>query len=118
MVGVLRTLSPETHEEVSHLQTILDYARSIYQGMHLDPSLGRSRNRVKDENMGALRANLDVRRFLDWLPRESRRHFDALMEALDIYQAIHGEFPVVRYTRNPDRTVHELRTIRDLCLMR
>jgi hypothetical protein len=50
------------------------------------------------------------------LPEESRNYFYGLVEALEIYQSIHGRWIAVNSLTPGDTSVQELRQIRELCL--
>src|SRR5687768_11415367 len=101
------------------------------QGNELEPRVARvmkSLAPTDDEDFSCLRAVItrahqtqhEIERgteeliaFLSALPEELTRYFHGLVEALEIYQSIHGR-PVLQDLS--ENTVRELRQIRDLCL--
>ena len=50
------------------------------------------------------------------LPEESRNYFYGLVEALEIYQSIHGRWIPVHSLTPGDPSVQELKQIREMCL--
>jgi hypothetical protein len=63
-------------------------------------------------------SDVDVQRYLDVLPEESKKYFYSLIEALDIYQSIRGRALAVQGVTMSisEQVFHELRQIRDMCL--
>lgn len=53
--------------------------------------------------------------FIKQIPEQSIRYFHGLVEALDIYQSIHGKMVPISIAPE-DEAVREIRQIRDLCI--
>jgi hypothetical protein len=99
---ILDSLVARNSEEESLLQTLFGIAQSLL-------NLGQ-----KDLGLMAVAASEQpaLRELLTTLPESARTQFFGLVEALEVYQSIHGE-PLVRLN---DAVVTELKAIRDLCL--
>lgn len=90
--GVLKTLAVSTPEEREILETVLAWAQKVSQGLRLEvPSLMRQ------------------------LPQDAQRDFHGLVEALEIYQALHGPSVTTREL-TAETKIREVKQIRDLCL--
>lgn len=62
-----------------------------------------------------LEKTFDPWEFIHQIPEQSIRYFHGLVEALDIYQSIHGKAIPVSIDPNDD-SVREIRQIRDYCI--
>ncbi|MBY0371647.1 hypothetical protein K2X33_13255 [bacterium] len=101
---ILKSLTARNAEEESLLQTILGIAQSFHQRGHKDLGLAA----VTGESQAA-----DLQ-LLTSLPEEARTQFFGLVEALEIYQSIHGT--ATSLLNLNETAVTELRKIRDICL--
>ncbi len=103
---VLKSLVAHNAEEASVLQSVLGMAQSLL-------AMGQ-----KDLGLAALSApegqEPELPKLLSSLPEESRTQFSGLVEALEIYQSIHGT--VTSILNLNETAVSELRKIRELCL--
>jgi len=86
--GVLRTLAVSTPEEQEILETLLGCAQRASQGIRSE-----------------------VHQLVSDLPGDAQRHFHGLVEALEIYQSLHGPCSTPRELK-----LREVKQIRDLCL--
>lgn len=59
--------------------------------------------------------SFDPWQFIREIPEQSIRYFHGLVEALEIYQSIHGS-PVPVTVEPTDDAVREIRQIRDICI--
>lgn len=93
MTQLLQSLTPTSPEERALLASLIACAEKVRRGEavgHFDPQSSR---------------------VLSSLSGESRTLFHGLVEAIDVYQAIHGETAEIEEAALPD-----LKKIRDLCL--
>ncbi len=108
---VLKSLMPEGQQELSHLKWVLYFARRVQKGLWQDGSATPvplfSQKQVPPG---------EVATFLSSLPSDCQRYFHGLVEALEIYQSIHGKEIPVDEASLRNGVVHELRQIRDMCL--
>lgn len=87
----------------------------MLRGAHIDLSLSQSQfNQVVDSPFPSL--EIDIRRFLELIPESSKKYLHGLIEALDIYQSVHGVPLSPQSLRLDDSIVYELRELRDMCL--
>lgn len=93
MTQLLQSLLPSNAQERSLLDSLLACAEKVHRGQvvgHFDPASSQ---------------------FLSSLSGESRKLFHGLVEAIDVYQAIHGgKADVLR------ASLADLKKIRDICL--
>lgn len=119
LARVIQSLSPETQEDMALLRTVLACAQTVQKRTHGDLALrgGGGNAAVEIKVMTGISPVEEAERFLLSLPSEARKYFDGLVEAFEIYHSIHGVAPALSAvgTRS-DRTLQELRQIRDLCL--
>jgi hypothetical protein len=102
---ILESLVARNPEEESVLHSVLGFAQSLLN--------------VGQKDLGLITAVASteepaLKELLTTLPETSRTQFFGLVEALEIYQSIHGRASsLVRFN---EAAVAELRTIRELCL--
>jgi hypothetical protein len=119
---ILTSLDAKEPEEISLFRFLLQCAHAFHKRNHSDLGLttrkvsGAETLRMYSSDGGIHGTNMDILRFVEELPRHSMRYFHGLVEALDIYQSIHGK-PLPISTISPsDESVRELKQIRDLCI--
>ncbi len=88
---ILKNLVARDSEERTVLQSVIQFAQSPNSGI-----------------------NQEIPQMLTALSEESRTHFFGLVEAIEIYQSIHGTASALLSLN--DAAVAELRKIRDICL--
>lgn len=113
--SVLKSLIPTNQEELSVLRFVLRCAekarRSPYRYVPF-----HSKSHSKETDGLNLNETLEPERFLEVIPDESKKYFHGLLEAIDIYQSIYGTTIPIQEIGLSDRSVYELRQIRDMCL--
>ncbi len=102
---ILNSLVARNPEEESTLQTLIGFAQSLLSLGHRD--LGMA--------MAAQTTHPELPRILTSLTEEGRTQFFGLVEALEIYQSIHGR-AAASILNLEETAVSELRKIRELCL--
>lgn len=102
---VLKTLSPRNEEELSLLQFLLGCAQRLHCGTSFSLA-----------SKMAAEKGADLIQLLGSLPEDAKKYLHGLVEALDIYQAIHGQGLAIQALTLSDKSVYELRQIRDMCL--
>src|SRR5262245_32150185 len=95
-------------EEESVLQSLIGFAQTLLSRGQKDLGLA-----LAAEPLAAV-GSTELPRLLTGLPEESRTHFSGLMEALEIYQSVHGTLGSLLNLN--EAAVAELRKIRDICL--
>jgi hypothetical protein len=120
--SLLKSLIPKTQEDLSRLRFLLHCAHLIQRGaalpspeQNLENLLGQSGTLVLNDYRTP-GVGLDLKSFLLDLSEESRRYFHGLVEAMEIYQSIHGQSLSIHNLTLSDQSVYELRQIRDMCL--
>lgn len=109
--GVLKNLVPKDADELSLLRLVLHCAQQVQKGSSLEPARPSSPCEAHQVFDAA-----ELRSFVASIPEGGRRYFHGLVEALDIYQSIHGHTLKLQNVSLSDQSVHELKQIRDLCL--
>jgi len=110
---VLKSLVPKDQEELSVLRFLLHCAQWLRRDTHMDLGLGPVR-RSNERTTNTF--SFDVPGFLELIPEDSKRYLHGLVEALDIYQMIYGQTLTAQNITLSDKSVYELRQIRDMCL--
>lgn len=112
---ILKSLIARDQEELSLLQWVIEAAQSLHGGSQMDMGL-----QLDGRSMAVVQSSaglpFDIRRFLEMIPEDASRYFNGLIEALEVYESIHGEPVPVGSLTLSDKSVLELRQIRDLCL--
>lgn len=103
---VLKNLVAQTAEEQSVLQAVLGIAQSFILRGQRDLGLAVAATASSDSH--------GLPQLLTTLPEESRTHFFGLVEAMEIYQSVHGT--AASLLNLNESAVSELRKIRDICL--
>ncbi len=111
---VLKSLVPKDQEELSILQLVVDCAQSLQRASLMDLRLGRDIAAANQESSRGM--PLEAKSLLEQIPQECTRYLHGLVEALDIYQTIYGHSLQGQSLTLADKTVYELRQIRDMCL--
>jgi hypothetical protein len=106
---ILKSLVARNDEEATLLQSILRVAQSFLTSGQRDMGLALAASSPSERE-----SETALPQLLTALPEESRTHFSGLVEALEIYQSIHG--PVASILSLNETAVTELRKIRELCL--
>ncbi len=111
---VLKSLAARDQEELSLLRLVVECAQSLAQATMMDLSLGA----LVPANHRSQRLSLssEFQSIVEQIPEDGKRYLHALMEALDIYQSIHGRALVGQSLTLNDGTVTEIRQIRDMCM--
>ncbi len=108
---ILKTMVPKNQEELSLLRVLLRCAQILHRQEDGELSLGQLA--VASVTVGA---HSDVHSFVSRIPADSKKYLYGLVEALDIYQSIYGSTPTAQDITFSDKSVHELKQIRDMCL--
>lgn len=109
----LKTLMARDQEELSLLRFVLHCAQLIHRAANTDLSLGQSELAVVSASNGV---GADVQNFLSDISEDSKKYLYGLVEALDIYQSIYGRALSVQNMSLTDRSIYEIKQIRDMCL--
>lgn len=110
---ILKTLMARDQEELSLLRFVVHCAQLMHRAANTDLSLGQSELAVVSASNGV---GADVQNFLSDIPEDSKKYLYGLVEALDIYQSIYGRSLSVQNMSLTDRSIHEIKQIRDMCL--
>jgi len=103
LTELLRSLNASDRQEKTTLEWVFQVAEEL-----------RAKEAAK-----SLGASFEVRKFLEFLPSDAKRYFYSLLEALDIYYAIHHH-PVSSSLvglSQSENFYKEIRQIRDMCLL-
>lgn len=106
---ILESLVPRNSEELSQLRNIVNWALQVQQSASLNTLSTLSARFAISEGMDPLS-------FLRSLPTELHRYFHSLVEALEIYHSIHGRPISLAELTLGNRSVQEIKQIRDMCL--
>jgi hypothetical protein len=115
LFDVLESLAAETPQQLSVLRGVVAFAQSLQARAQRDLGFAWAAD-LASEVCAAFNLAADFPRWLAALPEESRRYFYGLVEALEIYQSIHGRWIAVSSLTPGDTSVQELKQIRELCL--
>jgi hypothetical protein len=113
--SILESLSAETPQQLSVLRGLVAFAQGLQSRAQRDLGFAWAADLAKDV-CSAFGLAADFPRWLATLPEESKTYFYGLVEALEIYQSIHGRWIAVSSLTPGDTSVQELKQIRDLCL--
>ena len=114
---VLKSLVPKDPEELSLLRSLLFCAQRIYRKAHQDLGIHSRTLKLEDSRMaGAPSPEFEIQRMIDSIPRQERRYFDGLVEAMEVYHSIYGRPVPVNTVTQGGPVIRELRLIRDQCL--
>lgn len=111
---VLTQLTAHSSDELSVFRMVLYCAYSLHQRNSTSLGMSRRVSEVVSFDAGP-GYSTDILQFIREIPRHSMRYFHGLVEALDIYQSIHGR-PIPITIDPSDDAIRELRQIRDLCI--
>lgn len=119
LAQILVSLSATNTSEWSVLKTLLGYAdkmraREASIGLHGSEMLSVSSMRLEASALAG--ADGDVFEFLAQLPERSLRYFHGLMEAMDIYQSIHGQNLLAAEVLPSEKSLREIKQIREMCM--
>ena len=112
---VLESLAAQTPQELSVLRGLVAFAQSLQARAQRDLGFAWAAD-LAHEVCSAFGLASDFPRWLACLPEESKNYFYGLVEALEIYQSIHGRWIAVNSLTPGDTSVQELKQIRELCL--
>ena len=115
--SVLKTLVPKDQEELTILQWVVESAQSLQRASLMDLGLGRlAAFSHSQATTGVAPSYNQGQQLLEQVPEDCKRYLHGLVEALDIYQTIYGKTLRGQSLSLSDKSVHELRQIRDMCL--
>ena len=109
---ILESLAAETPQQLSVLRGLVAFAQGLQNG-----GLGFSwASGLANDVCRAFDLAAEFPTWLASLPEASKNYFHGLVEALEIYQSIHGRWIAVNSLTCGDTSVQELKQIRELCL--
>lgn len=115
MHEVLESLAADTPQQLSVLRGLVALAQGLQTRAQRDLGFAWAAD-LASEVCRAFGLASDFPLWLANLPETSKNYFYGLVEALEIYQSIHGSWIAVNNLTAGDTSVEELRQIRELCL--
>ncbi len=115
---LLISLVPQDDDELSVLQQVMACALYFQQKAFLSLGpLGRE-SAISMANLSSRAEGLsdEFTKVLSSIPEQASRYFHGLIEAMDVYQSIHGIAVPIATLSARDRSLQELKQIRDMCL--
>ncbi len=106
MNDLIRSLLPKDQEEMHLLQVLIDSVQSF----------GKKQADLALLPVAAAKSSIDEKSLWEMVPEESRRYLHGLIEAVEIYQSIHGQMRMTQPIPVNPASVNEIRQIRDMCL--
>jgi hypothetical protein len=110
LVRLLESLIPDDPQDALMLREVLGWADSLRRAdvatLSQTPSM-----RLESQYAGN-----DLFSLFLGLPSAAKRYFHGLVEAMDIYQSIHGESVTTEVLSANAPELSELKRIRDMCL--
>ncbi|MBI4405113.1 MAG: hypothetical protein HY537_13200 [Deltaproteobacteria bacterium] len=111
---LLKSLIPKDEDELSLLQFILRCAVLLHRPFQSDLALGVKTSVCVE--VPTADWETDLGKFIEMVPEDAKKYFYGLVEALEIYQSIYGRSIPIQNLTLSDRSVRELKQIRDYCL--
>lgn len=112
---ILESLAADTPEQLSVLRGLVAFAQGLQSRAQRDLGFAWAAD-IASEVCRAFDLAAEFPLWLAELPEKSKNYFYGLVEALEIYQSIHGRWISVNSLTSGDTSVQELKQIRELCL--
>lgn len=114
--SLLKTLFPKTQEDLALLRSFLACALYFQDRASLDLGLDTVPAELGMETKAAGEIELELQQMIQAIPEDAIRYFHGLVEAVQVYQSIYGQPLRIQNIGLSDKSFHELRQIRDMCL--
>jgi hypothetical protein len=112
---ILKSLVPKDQAELSVLRVVLQCAQWLTNKGAAVTQLSQPIAAFVEGGAEVVMPD-EIRQLLAVIPEESKKYFHGLVEAMEIYQAIYGQALSVQSIGLTDKSVYEIKQIRDMCL--